>query len=273
MDHAHLESACECRGVDECTKRLPCLLSGAAAEVELVRSVGGRRRTDGHGLLRNGIRDRIAVGPEPGDRHADAESAAADDDRVLAADLDDRPSDPELGRDDRIPGGERRYLRERLVGVADGPPCARGALGCCAETPVTLALLGERGRSRRALPVALELPGGADLVSQRLELATGVGQLALGAEHGFLALRLRGCTNPVDLLLELGDASLRRGPRSLRCRVLTRCALARLYRLTLRCLGLGKELGDPQPLGSDVRPRVVDDVGGEPEPLRDPQRM
>ena len=128
-------------------------------------------------------------------------------------------------------------------------------------------------RGRRAPPVALEPPGGADLVPQRLELTAGVGQLALSAQHGLVALRLCRCAHPLDLVLELVNASLGRGPRPRRRRMLARCALARLCGLTLRGLGLGKELGDPQPLGSDVRARVLDDIGRKPEPLRDPQRV
>ena len=122
--------------------------------------------------------------------------------------LEDRPADAELGRDDRIAGGERRGLRERLVGVPDRPPRARGTIGGGSESAIALTLLRRRGGSGGTPPLPLELPRGADLDAEPFELGARVGQLALREGDRPVALRLGRGADALDLLLELGDPGL-----------------------------------------------------------------
>ena len=128
-----------------------------APQVELRRRVGRRRRADRHGrLLRRrppGRRGRAGAGRAArarGGRHGRR-----------------RPPRPSRSRRSsrarrapaRRPGRRARAARssgEAARRLAQRPTGPGGALGRGAETPVALALLGERPRRRRAAALALE---------------------------------------------------------------------------------------------------------------------
>ena len=234
-----------------------------AAEVELVRDVAARRRKDIHGA--SGLGLGSVVGAEPRHRNPDrwppTPTTSASSPSIAAI----VPRTPRSGAVTGSPGASgpaggsgRRRDPQRLLGPAR-------ALGCLAEPPVAVAL----GRSGRPAGPLLQAARRTDLIAKRGQLRPRLSELPLG----------RG---PGQLTLALGRGPDAR-PGSISCSQLRRLGSPRRRasvssvagpRPGFAVLGGARSAASASASKSATwsrsgatPPGVVDDAGGEAEPL------
>ena len=269
VDDPHLGTPGHVRGVDVGARRLARLVGAPAAHVELVGDVRWRARAHVHVGLGRDRGATLRVGGELRERDVHAEVPAVHL-GLVAGDLDDHAA--------HARGWGRPPDRRRRAALSVAPSRATRARDA-ARAARSVAAPSRRSRSRSAVAD----PGvdgarlrrsrsararGADVGTQRLELATLVGELALGLGECSLARRLRRGADALDLVLQL-DRPWRRRPRRRQPRRASAAPRRRAQRAARRSLSAAAVSSSSRRRrsGATARSGRLDDRRVEPEAL------
>ena len=168
--------------VDQRAYGLPGFLRVRTTHVELIRHVRASAGDNADGLFHLGRSLSARVWAQALKRDTNSEPASSDDLCLPVFDCRDRASNAELDRHDRISRGQWHLHGQGFAELVKSVLCLQGALGRCAEAPVTLAFCSVCCRGDTA--VMLVSASFAKLFPERPKLGARTFELSLGLGDG-----------------------------------------------------------------------------------------